>query len=53
MFESACMWLGEGQREKEKENPKQAPCCQCRAQLGAWSYEPGNHDLSRDQESDA
>ena len=30
-------WVGEGQREKETQNSKQAPCCQ---------HKPWNHDLS-------
>ena len=29
--------------DKERENPKQVPCCQCRAQRGAQSHEPGDH----------
>ena len=38
---------GEEQREREKENPKQTPFCQCRAQLGARTHKPWDHDLSR------
>ena len=31
---------GQGKRrEREGENPKQAPCCQCRAGLGAHSQD--------------
>ena len=44
--------MGEGQRERERENPKQAPCCQPRARHGAQSHEPGDHDLSQNQELD-
>ena len=47
------LFWGEGRREKERENPKQAPCHQCRTWCGAWSHKPWDHDLSRDQESDA
>ena len=41
------MWVEEGQRkrERERENPKQALHCQCRAQCGAWSHEPWDHNL--------
>ena len=46
-------WVGKGQKEREREYPKQAPHCQCRAPLRAWSHEPCNHDLTRDQEPDA
>ena len=35
-FEKERTWVGEWQRE----NPTQAPCCQCRAQFGARSHEP-------------
>ena len=45
------VWTGE-QRERETENPKQASCYQCRAQHGAWSHEPWDRDLSRNQVSD-
>ena len=34
------------EREGERENPRQAPCCQLRAWLGAWWHEPWDHDLS-------
>ena len=46
-------WAGEVQREKERENPKQAPRYQCRARCGAQTHEPWDHDLSWNQESDA
>ena len=36
---------GEGQGEREAENPKQAPHCQHRAQCGAGTQEPQDHDL--------
>ena len=39
--------------EGERENPKQALHCQPRARCGAQSYEPQDHDLSQNQESDA
>ena len=45
--------VGEGQRERERENPKQALHCQHRARHGAQTHEPGDHDLSRNQESDS
>ena len=41
------------EKKRETENPKQAPCCQHRARRGAWTHEPREHDLSRNQESDA
>ena len=44
---------GEGQGERETENPKQAPRCQHRAQCGAQIHKPWDHDLSENQESDA
>ena len=37
----------------ERENLKQALYCQRRAPCGAWTHEPWDHDLSRNQESDA
>ena len=39
--------------EGERENPKQAPHYQHRAQRGAQSQELPDHDLSQNQESDA
>ena len=42
----------EGERERERENPKQAPHCQSRALCGAQTHKPQDHDLSRNQESD-
>ena len=44
-------WAGEGQRERE--NPKEAQCCQHRAGRGVRTHELGYHDLSWNQESDA
>ena len=38
--ERECMKTGEGQRERERENPMQALCCQ----WGAW-YEPKNYEI--------
>ena len=38
-----------GGREGERENPKQAWCCQSRALCGAWTHEPWDHDLSQSQ----
>ena len=38
--------MGEGQRETERENPKQAPHCQHRAWHEAQSHELWDHDLS-------
>ena len=32
--------------ETERENPKQAPCCQHGTQYRAWTHEPWDHDLS-------
>ena len=43
----------EGQRERERENPKQGPSCQRRAQCGAQTHELLDHDLSPNQESGA
>ena len=40
LFVRKSEWLGEGQREKERNNPKEALCYQCRAQLGARTHEP-------------
>ena len=42
-------WVGEGQRERETQNPKQlqALSCQHRARHGAWTHDLQNHDLSR------
>ena len=38
-------WGGEGQREREAQNPKQAPSCQHRAWCGTWTHELWDHDL--------
>ena len=40
------------EREGERENPRQVPCCQHGAQYGAQTHELQDHDLSRDQEWD-
>ena len=37
----------------ERENPKQALCCQHGAKRGAQFHEPCDHDLSLNQESDS
>ena len=37
--------MGDGQKERERENPKQAPHCQCRARQGAQTHELWDHDL--------
>ena len=43
---------GEGaERERERENPKQAPYCPCRARRGAQTHKPYDRDLSRNQGS--
>ena len=61
LFLFNCIYLF-WEREREKvsggggtgrENPKQAPHCQHRAWHGAQTHERTNHDLSRNQESDA
>ena len=41
--------VSRGGTERERENPKQAPRCQHRAWHEAWSHEPWDHDLSRNQ----
>ena len=50
--ENASAWAEEGQRERERENPKQALQGQHRAGREAWTQEPWDHDLSWNQESD-
>ena len=45
-------YAGEGQRERGRENLKQDPHCQCAVWCEAWSHEPWDPDLSRNQESD-
>ena len=39
-WERQTVWAEEGQRERETENPKQAPCCQHRAWCGVQTHEP-------------
>ena len=56
--ETALMPEVVGLRERERENPKWALCLQCRTQFRApqhkaESHKPWDHDLSRNQESDA
>ena len=46
-------WAGQGQRERETQNPKQAPCCQHGARCGAQTPEPRDPDLNQNQELDA
>ena len=41
------------ERERERENPKQAPYFQQRAGRGAQTHEPQDHKLSQNQELDA
>ena len=43
----------ERRRERERDNPKQAVCFQCRAGWRAWSHKLWNHHLSWNQELDA
>ena len=43
--------VSRGEEERKRENPKQAPCCQQKAQHGARTHEPWDHDLSWNQES--
>ena len=38
---------GQRERGRKRENPKQPPCCQCRAPHRARPHEPRDHDLSR------
>ena len=52
-FERESTNKGGAEREKETANPKQAPCCRCRAQPGARTHQPGDHDLSQNQEPKA
>ena len=39
------------ERDRERENGKQAPHCQRRTRSGAQTHEPRDHDLSRSLES--
>ena len=46
-FERERVQEGErAEREKQRENPKQALRHQCRARYGVGTHEPGDHDLS-------
>ena len=47
-----CTWVGEGQGEMEKENPKQSPCSVWSPKWGLIPW-PWDYDLSQNQESDA
>ena len=47
--ERVSMRVGKGQRERERQNPKQALSCQHRARHGAQTHEPRDRDLSRSQ----
>ena len=40
-------------RERDRQNPKQAPCCPLWTPQGPWTHELWYHDLSQNQESDA
>ena len=51
--ECACTSKEGTEREKDRENPKQAPCYQHRAWRWVRSHEVWYHDLSWNQESDA
>ena len=42
-------WVGEGQRDRETENPKQTLYCQHGTQHGLKPTKPGDHDLSWNQ----
>ena len=42
-------WAGEGQREGETQNPKQAPGSELSAQVRHGGHEPQDHDLSWSQ----
>ena len=45
-------WMGKGQRERGRHRVRsrpQAPSCQPRAQRGAWTHKPRDHDVSRSQ----
>ena len=45
---------GGAERERERENPRQAPHCQCEPDMGLeLTNHERDHDLSRNQESDA
>ena len=46
-------WRAGRERRKERENTKQAPCCQHRDWCGAWTHEPWDHDPRQNQESEA
>ena len=39
--EYVCVQAGKGQRERDRENPKQALHCPGRAQCGVQSHDPG------------
>lgn len=41
--ESVCeehLRMGGVERKRDRENPKQAPCCQCKAQCSSQTHEP-------------
>ena len=44
---------GGAEKGGERKDPKQVPCCQHRAQHGAWTHEPWDHGVSKNQELDA
>ena len=39
-------WAGEQQRERETQNPKQAPGSELESQMQGWNSELWDHDLS-------
>ena len=45
--------VGEGQRERETENPKQALHCRSEPEAGFEPTKLRDHDLGQNQESDA
>ena len=47
-----CMHWGGAERERERENPKQALLCQPRARHGTYIHETVRYDLSQNQDSD-
>ena len=46
-WKCTCMWVGEGQRDRETEDLKWAPRWQQTAWYGAQTHEPRDHDLSQ------
>ena len=48
IFDREKTQVGEGERERETENPKQAPHCQHKAQCGAQTRKLQDHGLKSD-----